>query len=144
MDNEETTISNVNLYTYDRASQLTNEVVSTNGLSSGVTNGWEYDEAGNWLLSSGDTKRRGYNEDNEFVGFSTNKVDVIGEVYPGTNNNKWYNTWATCRGVSVQVSTNNGTFTLPGVPVGPWQNSLLVTVQRVRPRIMTFYEKGQA
>jgi len=126
--------TNVTLYGYDRAGQLTNEVAFTNGLSGRVTNAWVYDEAGNWTKSPGENKWRIYNADNEMVGISgnsTNSVTVTGTVGPGPQSNKWYNTWATCRGVSARVGTNSGTFTLPNVPLNAGINLLVVTVTDV-------------
>jgi YD repeat-containing protein len=45
--------------------------------------------------------------------------------------NKWYNTWAMAKGVSARVSTNAGTFSIPGVPVVAGTNTLNVTVRDV-------------
>jgi RHS repeat-associated protein len=128
--------TNVNLYSYDRTGQLTNEIVFTNGLAGGQTNVWEYDEAGNWLNASANS-RWVYNLDNELmarvpIAAATNMtVTVTGEVEPGPNSNKWYNTWAECRGVSAQVSQLDGTFSLPGVPLYPGTNTLVVRVRDV-------------
>jgi RHS repeat-associated protein len=121
--------TNVTLYGYDRAGQLTNAVAFTNGLAGSVTNAWQYDEAGNWI--AGDGKFRLYNADNEFLGISgnsTNAVTVTGQVQAGPNSNKWYHTTAECKGVSALVNTNNGTFSLPNVPIYPGTNELTVTV----------------
>jgi RHS repeat-associated protein len=127
--------TNITLYGYDRASQLTNEVTFTNGIAGAVTNSWQYDEAGNWLNAPGNSRWR-YNPDNELTARSgvtdTNwSVTVTGEVEPGTNNNKWYNSWAYCRGASARVSTNDGTFSLPGVPLYGGTNILIVSVTDV-------------
>jgi RHS repeat-associated protein len=114
------------LYAYDAAGQLTNEVSTTE------TNAWQYDEAGNWI--AGDGKYRLYNADNEFLGISdnsTNAVTVTGQVQAGPNSNKWYHTTAECKGVSALVNTNDGTFSLPGVPLYPGTNALVVTVTDV-------------
>jgi RHS repeat-associated protein len=127
--------TNVNLYGYDRAGQLTNEVCLTNGLAGGATNTWVYDEAGNWR--AGDGRWRLYNADNELAGIaSTNApvsipVTVTGEVEPGPNSNKWYNTRVRCRGVSAPVSQTDGTFSLAEVPLYPGTNHLVVTVRDV-------------
>ncbi len=105
--------TNVTLYGYDRTGQLTNEIAFTNGLAGSVTNGWQYDEAGNWIKAPAENRWRLYNGDNELTGISgnsTNSVTVTGTVNPGPASNKWYNTWAECRGVTSRVSTNNGTF----------------------------------
>jgi len=62
---------------------------------------------------------------------STWTTTVTGEVQPGDGSNKWYNTMAQCRGVIGRVSTNNGTFSLPGVGLYPGVNELQVTVTDV-------------
>jgi YD repeat-containing protein len=120
--------TNVNLYAYDRAGQLTNEVVLTNGLAGGETNAWVYDEAGNWLNAPGGSKWL-YNADNELVARgpagtptvpSPTSFTLTGEVEPGVQSNKWFNTWAECQGVQGRVSTNDGTFALAGVTIDQW------------------------
>jgi len=58
-------------------------------------------------------------------------VTVTGEVEPGASSNKWYNTWAFCRGVSARVNPEDGTFSLPGVPLYPGTNALVVRVRDV-------------
>jgi len=127
--------TNITLYGYDAAGQLTNEIAFTNGLSGRVTNSWRYDEAGNWLNANAGSRWR-YNPDNELVGRAnwgdTNwSVTVTGEVEAGPQSNKWYNTWATCRGVSARAGTNSGTFTLPNVPLNAGINLLVVSVTDV-------------
>ena len=127
--------TNVSLYGYDRAGQLTNEVCLTNGIAGGATNAWVYDEAGNWR--TGDGKWRLYNADNELLGVATSNapvsipITVTGDVEPGPSSNKWYNTWAQTRGVSARVGTNTGLFSLPDVPVYPGTNELVVSVTDV-------------
>lgn len=132
--------TNVTLYAYDRARQLTNEVVLTNGLAGGETNAWVYDEAGNWLNAPSGNQWL-YNADNEMVARaptgtptvpSPTSFTLTGEVEPGPQSNKWFNTWAECRGVQGQVSTTDGTFTLPGISIDQWgYNYLDVTVRDV-------------
>jgi len=127
--------TNITLYGYDAAGQLTNEIAFTNGLSGRVTNSWQYDEAGNWLNAPGGSRWR-YNPDNELVGRAnlsdTNwAVTVTGTVDPGPKSNKWYNTWASCRGVSARAGTNNGTFSLLNVPLYGGTNILVVSVTDV-------------
>jgi len=128
--------TNVTLYKYDAAGQLTNEVAFTNGLSGRVTNAWVYDEAGNWLNADG-SSRWVYSRDNELMGrtpaaSATNTVvTVTGTVDPGPQSNKWYHTTASCRGVSGWVSPVDGAFSLPNVPIYPGTNQLLVTVTDV-------------
>ena len=124
--------TNVNLYAYDRVGQLTNEIVLTHGMAGGQTNSWQYDEAGNWLNAPGG-QRWIYNPDNELVARTgpqdTNwTVTLTGWVEPGPNSNKWYHSWAECRGVRARVSTNDGTFVLPQVPLYGGSNELVVTV----------------
>jgi hypothetical protein len=117
-----------------KVGQFSNEIAFTIGLAGSTTNGWVYDEAGNWLRSPEQNQWRLYNDDNEFLGIASSNapvsipVTVTGEVEPGPNSNKWYNTWAECRGVRARVSTNDGTFSLPDVPVYPGTNHLRVTV----------------
>jgi len=126
--------TNITLYGYDAANQLTNEIAFTNGLAGGVTNAWVYDEAENWITSPGEGKWRLYNADNEFVGISTNDtttVTVTGYVEPGPRSNKWFNTWAECRGARARVSTSAGTFSLAGVLLYPGTNQLVVSVTDV-------------
>ena len=53
-------------------------------------------------------------------------VTVTGEVEPGANSNKCYETWAFCRGVRARVNPEDGTFSLPGVPLYPGINVLVV------------------
>ena len=128
----------VSRYQYDAAGQLTNEVCSTNGIAGGATNSWQYDEAGNWLNADG-SSRWVYDRDNELMGrtptaAATNTVvTVTGTVTNNTNlkSNKWYHSTAECRSVSALVSSVDGTFSLPGVPLYPGTNALLVTVTDV-------------
>jgi RHS repeat-associated protein len=127
--------TNVTFYGYDNVGQLTNEIAFTIGLAGSTTNGWVYDEAGNWL-NVNTTNKWVYNPDNELIGRTgtndnTWSVTVTGAVEPGANSNKWYNTWAECRGVSARVSTNDGTFSLPDVPVYAGTNELVVRVTDV-------------
>jgi len=58
-------------------------------------------------------------------------ITVTGEVEPGANSNKWYNTWAFCRGVSARGNPEDGTFSLRGVPLYPGTNVLAVRVRDV-------------
>jgi RHS repeat-associated protein len=127
--------TNVALYGYDRAGQLTNEVLFTNSLARFTTNTWQYDEAGNWLNANPSNRWR-YNTDNELIARAANSdttwnTTVTGEVEPGANSNKWLNTWASCRGVSARVRTNDGAFVLPDVPLNAGTNELVVTVTDV-------------
>jgi RHS repeat-associated protein len=124
--------TNLCLYAYDAADQLTNAVCFTNGLAGGATNAWHYDEAGNWRNAS-PTHQWFYNADNELLGRSatgdTNwTITVAGQVEPGPASNKWYNSWAECRGVTAPVNPATGTFTLPNVPLHGGSNELVVTV----------------
>ena len=98
-----------------------------------MTNPWQYYEAGNWL-NADENSRWVYNLDNELTArvptaAATNlTITVTGEVKPGPNSNKWYHSWAECRGVRARVSTNDGTFVLPQVPLYGGSNELVVTV----------------
>jgi RHS repeat-associated protein len=127
--------TNVTLYGYDCAGQLTNELAFTNGIVGSVSNSWQYDAAGNWL-NAGAGAQWHYNLDNELMGkanssYTNWSVTITGEVEPGPQSNKWYNTTAQCRGVEGQVSANNGTFSLTNVPVYPGTNALVVAVMDV-------------
>ena len=54
-----------------------------------------------------------YDLDDELLGLSANAnttVTLAGSVSPGPNNNKWYNTWAECRGVRLKVNALNATY----------------------------------
>jgi len=68
-----------------------------------------------WLNADASTKWV-YNQDNEILGrIGTGEpawtdIMVTGEVAPGPNSNKWYQSVAELRGVSVPVNTNDGTF----------------------------------
>jgi YD repeat-containing protein len=130
--------TNLTLYAYDAAGQLTNEVTST------LTNGWVYDEAGNWLNAGADSKWV-YNLDNEITGrlplaaSNATNITVTGEVEPGPQSNKWYQSVARLRETTVAVNTKDGTFSIPDVavypatpppkpapssgPTGPWNTS---------------------
>ncbi len=128
--------TNVTLYGYDRVGQLTNEICFTNGLAGGATNSWTYDEAGNWLNPLQAGTKWVYNKDNELTARAdtsdtTWSAAVTGQVDPGPRSNKWYNTWAECRGVWGRVGTNDGTFSLPNVALNPGENPLVVTVTDV-------------
>lgn len=60
------------------------------------------------------------------------KVNGTGEVEPAPASNKWYNTWAECKGIQARVGTNTGTFSLPNMPIDQWgENILTVTVTDV-------------
>jgi len=132
--------TNIVLYGYDRAGQLTNEISFTNGLAGFTTNSWQYDEAGNWRNASASTKWL-YNADNELVARapmatadvpSATTTTLTGEVEPGPSSNKWYNTWAECRGVRSRVSDTDGSFSLPNVSSDQWgENIFNVTVTDV-------------
>ena len=79
------------------------------------------------------TRSYAYNADNEILWLSdstTALINVIGTVSAGSASNKWYDSWATTRGLSTRVDANNGSFTITNVPVAE-TNSLLVTVRDV-------------
>lgn len=116
----------VTTYGYDAIGQLTNEIDGS------VNRRWVYDEAGNSRDWPEPNRQAAYNVDDELVLSSANvTVPVSGHVQPGANNSKWFNTWAECRGVTAQVNTNTGDFTLPNVPLYPGTNQLVVTVTDV-------------
>ena len=116
-------------YVYDAAGQLRQEI-----LPGGGVNEWVYDTAGNVIQWPGLTGQGLYNLDDELVGLSANSqtsITVQGQVSPGPNDNKWYNTWAECRGVWARVSQTDGSFSLSGVPLYPGVNTLEVKVTDV-------------
>ena len=118
-------------YEYDAVYRLTREVL--NGTNSTL---WEYDEIGNRITRTGETGARSsaYNADNEIAWISDDpsaQLTVTGAVEPGPASNKWYNTWATVKGQTARVSTNDGTFAVPGIPLTEGPNALLVTVRDV-------------
>jgi len=130
--------TNIVQYGYDQTGQLTNEISFTNGIAGFATNSWAYDEAGNWRNASASTKCL-YNADNELVAkapSSTSDVPsgttttITGEVEPGPASNKWYNTWAECKGIQTQVSATDGTFSLPNVPIDSWGENILTVTAR--------------
>jgi RHS repeat-associated protein len=113
-------------YEYDLKDQLKRE-----RLPDGTVNQWDYDEAGNALVMPGLSGAYYYNADDELDGVSSATTTVTGTVTGGANNHKWYNSWADCRGIRARVSTNNGQFQLPGVPLTYGENILNVTVTDV-------------
>ena len=112
-------------YAYDAGYQLIREVLPNGG----DVNEWDYDGAGNLVTARRPGVSTGYlvNNDDELTEAS-GTTTVTGQVTGGPNNNKWYNSWAECRGVRARVSTVNGSFTLAGVPVYAGANDLQVTV----------------
>lgn len=123
-------------YTYDAINQLTGE-------SGGGTNAvWTYDAAGNCLTDqeSGVTNSATYDADNELLVASTMSVTqnvIRGQVQPGPQSNKWYNTWASSAGRSARVSPTDGSFTIPAVPMVTGSNTLAVTVRDVSGNLAT-------
>ncbi|MCU0772765.1 MAG: hypothetical protein MUE94_13495 [Verrucomicrobia bacterium] len=101
-----------------------------------MPNAWTYDEAGNWLNATPDSKWV-YNADNEIAGRlpttspGVTNITVTGKVEPEPDTTKWSNTWADCRGSRARVSLADGTFSLSNVPVDPGHNALRVTVTDV-------------
>ena len=122
------TDSGLTSYTYDAGYQLVRET-----LPNGQVNEWDYDSAGNVVGTRSAGVATGYmvNNDDELTEASSGGVTVTGTVTGGPNNNKWYNSWAECRGVRARVSTVNGSFTLPGVPLYAGANALQVKVTDV-------------
>jgi len=112
-------------YAYDAGDQLIRETLPNNG---GV-NEWDYDTVGNALTIRlpGSSTGYLYNNDDELTEAS-GQTTITGTVNGGSGNNKWYNSWAECRGVRARVNTGNGSFTLPGVPVYVGTNALQVKV----------------
>ena len=112
-------------YAYDAGYQLIREVLPNGG----DVNEWDYDGAGNMVAARRPGVSTGYlvNNDDELTEAS-GTTTVTGQVTGGPNNNKWYNSWAECRGVRARVSTVNGSFSLAGVPVYAGANALQVTV----------------
>jgi len=98
----------------------------------GDANEWDYDSAANLITARRPGASTGYlvNNDDELTEAS-GTTTVTGQVTGGPNNNKWYNSWAECRGVRARVSTVNGSFTLAGVPVYAGANALQVKVTDV-------------
>nr|WP_321349312.1 RHS repeat-associated core domain-containing protein [uncultured Methanoregula sp.] len=115
-------------YAYDAGYQLIREVLPNGG----DVNEWDYDSAGNLVTARRPGVSTGYlvNNDDELTEAS-GTTTVTGQVTGGPNNNKWYNSWAECRGVRARVSTVNGSFTLAGVPVYAGANALQVKVTDV-------------
>ena len=113
------------VYAYDAGYQLIREVLPNGG----DVNEWDYDGAGNLVTARRPGVSTGYlvNNDDELTEAS-GATTVTGQVTGGPNNNKWYNSWAECRGVRARVSTVNGSFTLAGVPVYAGANALQVKV----------------
>ena len=116
------------VYTYDAINQLTGE----NG--GGTNAAWTYDAAGNCLtdMGSGVTNSAAYDVDNELLFWSTmaaTQNTIRGQVAPGPQQIKWYNTWASAGGRSVRVSPTDGSFVMQGVPMAAGSNALAVTVR---------------
>ena len=79
------------------------------------------------------------NSDNQLTNAIATRqgLTVIGSVNLGPLSNKWYASTALARGVSAGVSSANGGFSLPGVPVTGGANALTVTVTDVSGNIAT-------
>lgn len=138
------------VYGYDAADQLVNVKYNASN-PDGSPSSWDrevtyaYDAAGNRTnlienLASA-TNSTGYvaNNDNQLTSAAAARqgFTVTGYVSPGSRSNKWYNSTATSRGVSSGVSQQNGTFSIPGVPVTDGANALTVTVTDVSGNIAT-------
>ncbi len=138
------------VYTYDAANQLTDvKYDATN--PDGTPSGWDrevtyfYDAAGNrtgtveLVGSAVNTTTYAANSDNQLTSTTTTPqgLTVTGYVYPGPLTNKWYASVAEAVGVSAGVSQQDGTFSLPGVPVTGGANALTVTVTNVSGNIAT-------
>lgn len=67
----------------------------------------------------------------------TNLLTVTGYVEPGPRSNKWHASVANARGQQSAVSSQNGTFATPNVPVSTGANALTVTVTDVSANIAT-------
>ena len=138
------------VYTYDAADQLidvkydaTNPDGSASGWDREVTYG--YDAAGNRtnliekIGNATNTVSYTANSDNQLTSESTVRqgLTVTGFVEPGANSNKWSSSTAASHGLSASVSSTNGTFAIPGVPVSSGANALTVTVTDVSGNIGT-------
>ena len=79
------------------------------------------------------------NSDNQLTSATASRqgITVTGYVEPGSRSNKWYTSTAAARGQSAAVSSQNGTFAIPGVPVTGGANALTVTVTDVSGNIAT-------
>ncbi len=125
------------VYTYDAADQLTD--VKYNATNpDGSASGWDrevtyaYDVAGNrtnLIEKIGNaTNATSYaaNSDNQLTSATATRqgLTVAGAVNSGPLSNKWYASTALARGVSAGVSTMNGTFSLPCVPMSGCSKTL--------------------
>jgi RHS repeat-associated protein len=79
------------------------------------------------------------NTDNQLTSSTASPqgLTVTGYVYPGPLTNKWYDSVAESGGVTAGVCMQNGTFSLPGVPVIGGANALTVTVTDVSGNMAT-------
>jgi RHS repeat-associated protein len=117
-------------YEYDSMDQLLRETYNwTNSAA------WEYSETGNRLSQSGCLGARSYSydADNELMWISQSTSAVLtvsGQVEPGPASNKWFDTWAMAKGISRPVS-NDGSFSIPDVPVLEGSNNVKVLVRDI-------------
>ena len=79
------------------------------------------------------------NSDNQLTSATASRqgITVTGYVEPGSRSNKWYASVARARSQESGVSSQNGTFAIPGVPVTGGANALTVTVTDVSGNIAT-------
>src|ERR1039457_5833469 len=108
----------------------------------GASESWTYDGVGNCLSDTGAgvTNTASYDADNTLQVWSTQSVTgnvIRGQVDPGPQSNKWYNTWAAAGGRSVRVNPTNGSFEIPAIPLRAGSNTLAVTVRDVSGNMAT-------
>lgn len=138
------------VYTYDAADQLTGVKYNASSPDSSPS-AWDrevtygYDAAGNRtnliekIGNATNITSYAANSDNQLTSATATRqgLTVTGAVDPGASSNKWYASTAAARSVSAGVSSTNGTFAIPGVPVTGGANALTVTVTDVSGNIAT-------
>jgi RHS repeat-associated protein len=131
-------------YSYDPADQLIGVTYATGGAVERIVS-YFYDAAGNrtgmveQVGSTTNTTVYTANSDNQLTNVNTTRggITVTGYVQPGPSSNKWYASVARARSQESVVSRQNGTFSIPGVPVTGGANALTVTVTDVSGNIAT-------
>jgi YD repeat-containing protein len=131
-------------YSYDPADQLTGVTYATGSTTDRIVS-YLYDAAGNRtnmleiLGTATNTTVYTADADNQLTSATADRqgITVTGYVEPGSRSNKWYASTAAARGQSAAVSSQNGTFAIPGVPVTGGANALTVTVTDVSGNIAT-------
>jgi hypothetical protein len=131
-------------YQYDAQDQLTGVTYATGSTTDRIIF-YLYDAAGNRtnileiLGIATNTTAYTADADNQLTSATASRqgITVTGYVQPGPASNKWYASVARASGQQSAVSSQNGTFAIPGVPVTSGANALTVTVTDVSGNVAT-------